>query len=321
MNATDGNFGSLYRDSISNLRATFAANIAWVITGSIAIITNLLIIIMLAKQKSLKNCFQLNILHLAIADCLIGITFVFSGGKRLLCLVTEWGEVSSPSACATELSCSFFATLASLMQVLCIAVDRYFAVASPVFYLSRIKPKYFQIANISAWLMSFALVIPSAHPLRQKKLLIPNCLISLVFTKTYIVLYAAYLKVTITAVIALYIVIYGKVGNRLAKIRNLSGNIMAAKQEMETKVLKTCCWNAGFYFTTVFCITIASEIVSLADGINRRELIIPYLSIACGIMSSSSLLIYLWKSQAVRNDFLTFYWRKTPIQKNAIPAI
>lgn len=303
-------YQTLYLESLISLRTIYPASIVWVVTGSIATITNLMLILMLWRQKREKSYFELNMLHLAIADSLIGVSLIISGSKRIFCLVTEIGDLSTQFKCAVEVSFMNFAILSSVFQIFCIAFDRLFAVLKPIMYHKKQNPKKFQLLNMITWFLSFFIMAIAAYSFQIPVPLNSGCILYNIFRSSYNFTFMTSLAVIILIVIIIYLIIFRTVQLRLKRLEKANGNVEAAKDQMETNVLSSVAFFAAFYFFVGFCVAVITQVVTIISSPTQARAISPYLNTACGLTSGSSLFFYLWKNQRVRRDFIAFYFQR-----------
>lgn len=301
--------GSLLNDSLIVLFQIYPASIAWVICGTMSIVSNSMLIVMLGLSKRETTCFRQNIFYLAVTDFMIGVSLTFSGSKRLYLLMTGISEVSAPWECGIELTFMNIAIVTSIMQIFCIAVDRFVAVIWPVYYHKQMNLKKLKYLSLSLWLLTMVL-IGSGLKFLVAKPWITNCTSSNTFSSLYNLLFLTPTASMVALTLVIYVAILSVVKRRISRISSEKGDVEDAKKEMETNVLNSVVTISTFYFFTVLCTSLGAQIVVFICGPTKAKFITPYLTTAAGITSGSSLFIYLWQNESLRREFVTFYFRK-----------
>ncbi|XP_066506310.1 trace amine-associated receptor 13c-like [Hoplias malabaricus] len=116
------------------------------------VILNLLVIISISHFKQLHTPTNLLILSLAVADFLVGLFVMPMKILQLLDSCWYLGKL----ACALTKLINGILLLASLFNLVFIAVDRYIAISDPMLYSTRVTPLKMSLSIIMGW--SFCLV-------------------------------------------------------------------------------------------------------------------------------------------------------------------
>ena len=167
-------------------------------SGLLAIVIvfgNVLVIMAFIKTTNLRNHVNYFVVGLAIADILVGM---ISLPMWILLLVIQWKGQPMPGY-ATNLSLLFdtldsFAAINSILHLMAISLERFFATAYPIKHRGTSK-RFYRYSVLLIWLVSLLLacskLLPSSEVLKKSRLY----LISLVFILPLIVICAAYISI------------------------------------------------------------------------------------------------------------------------------
>ncbi len=101
-------YAALTAKSLATLYRTRYASIGMACTGSLAFLTNTIVLAAIIRAKNLHNrCFFL-LGQLAIADWLVGVSFLVAGMKRSVRLHYRIAEVHSQLHCIAEMIPNYF---------------------------------------------------------------------------------------------------------------------------------------------------------------------------------------------------------------------
>ncbi len=105
MNSGDKNksYDSLVTSSFNMLISTTPSSIGFIATGLLAVITNIVVIVLIRRTESLRTPSHFLISQLAIADWLVGVSYVATGIKRLIRLSLWIPEVTTQLSCCLEM--------------------------------------------------------------------------------------------------------------------------------------------------------------------------------------------------------------------------
>lgn len=150
---------TIYRDTYPSGYSVTQIVIASVIVTFLMIIIvvgNMLVIIAIATEKSLKNIQNWFIASLAVADFFLGLVIMpFSLANELMgywIFGTVWCDIHSA---ADVLLCT-----ASIMNLCLISLDRYWSITKAVEYLRSRTPVRAVVMITAVWLMSALICIP-----------------------------------------------------------------------------------------------------------------------------------------------------------------
>lgn len=286
--------------------AVIPANYGLIISGIFASIANLsLMFVMFRERKKENTNFIWNMLHLSFADFLLGICATSQGSKGVYDLITHQG--SNKSDCFAQLFFSMFALLAVVTQTFCMSFDRLLSVSIPKTYHFSLSGYKMQLINLSQWLV--AILFPILGPLKFSSQFekIPTCNSTLAFLPMYLQAYIVLLAVYSVAIVVMYISILIRVRTRILRVRRAKGNEDKTKKQLETNVLSSVGLVVGLYFITWLCSTIGAQVANLCCGPTIAQVVIPYLPVTVVFNGFINVLVYLWKNDTVRRDFISVF--------------
>ncbi len=94
--------------SLATLVRTMPATVGLITSGSLAFVTNGIIFLLAYKNKVLRTDSHCLIVQLAVADWLVGVSYIGTGVKRLIRLGNRIPETNSHFNCALEMWLSYF---------------------------------------------------------------------------------------------------------------------------------------------------------------------------------------------------------------------
>ena len=130
-----------------------------VLISSVTIAGNALVLlaILIDPNKQLRTSFNSFVASLALADLCVGLV---AGPVVAAFFFLESLKAYSPPSLRTAMHLIVFvSSTASLGSLAALAVDRYFAVTSPLKYRSRINPTRAAVVSVVIWLASAALTM------------------------------------------------------------------------------------------------------------------------------------------------------------------
>lgn len=195
----------------------------------VGIIGNIMVILVVARTKSMRTPTNCYLLSLAVADCLallsttipIQVDFHFQNGRWV------FGEVG----CRLIIFCQYTTTTASVLSITAFTVERYIAICHPmkaqtVCTVSRAKRIIggtwgFSLIYNSPWLFFVGI--------NMKEPILPICDFSL-DRKHYIVIYMCDLMLLYVSPLLLTCVLYGLIGRMLFRNLTPGGHNDSAKR-------------------------------------------------------------------------------------------
>lgn len=120
------------------------------------LIGNFLVITAILTTKSLKTVTNSFILSLAVADTLVAI-FVLPLSIYMV-IFDNW--IFGNLLCDLWISCDVGLCTASILNLCCISLDRYFAITRPLKYSRQRSPKLAKIMITVVWIGSFLITCP-----------------------------------------------------------------------------------------------------------------------------------------------------------------
>ncbi|XP_020618798.1 octopamine receptor 1-like [Orbicella faveolata] len=139
---------------LSNIEATFLASVN-VVFSLCGIIGNVLVLIVIARNRQLHTVTNVFISSLALADLLVCIV------AQPMNAVFLYGLPPNPVYGMTRKTFSFVSMLASISNLAVLTVDRYIAIVTPMQYQLKANFKRASILLCLIWVISLGLGIPS----------------------------------------------------------------------------------------------------------------------------------------------------------------
>ncbi|XP_019122886.2 trace amine-associated receptor 1-like [Larimichthys crocea] len=240
--------------------------------GSLSVVTvcgNLLVIISIIYFKQLHTPTNSLILSLAVADLLVGV-LVFP-------LTMEF----SFSACLyyDDLFCKVRGTFdvslctASILNLCCISVDRYYAVCQPLTYRTKINNNVAVIMILVSWGVSVLIGIGFITAGMYQDQCSATCLIDVVIASILALIFSFYLPVII--MLCIYLKIFFVAQRQARSIQSTKSGATVSK--MERKATKTLaivmgvflmCWLAFFLCTTIMSFSYVYVPLALIEFLN-----------------------------------------------------
>ncbi|XP_036003052.1 trace amine-associated receptor 1-like [Fundulus heteroclitus] len=250
---------------------SFACVALYVFLGSLSLITvcgNLLVIISIIYFKQLHTPNNYLVLSLAVADLLVGVlVFPFS---MTFTVTSCWYD--------EDLFCKvrgiFDVTLstASILNLCCISIDRYYAVCKPLTYKSTITDRITAIMVLVCWgtaaLIGIGIVIAGFNQGKCEG----NCVIDALISTTLACIFSFYIPVIV--MLAIYLKIFLVAQSQLNSIHSTacqSRKLTAAVSKMERKATKTLavvmgvfllCWSP--YFLCIIFQSLTYDVTPIA---------------------------------------------------------
>ncbi|XP_018552818.1 trace amine-associated receptor 1-like [Lates calcarifer] len=271
--------------------------------GSLSVVTvcgNLLVIISIIYFKQLHTPTNYLILSLAVADLLVGvlvlpISMEFTGSsclyyEHILCKVQDYFDVTL--------------SVASILNLCCISIDRYYAVCQPLTYRTEINVHSAAVMILVTWSVSILLgtgffVVEFNYEKCEEQ-----CLMEFFLLNTLAPLFAFYLPLII--MLCIYLKIFLVAQSQARSIHNTncqstkSGATVSKMERKATKTLATVlgvflmCWFPYFLCYTFQLLSLMLVPVALSEAL------------ICFALSNSMLnpfiyaLFYSWFRSAFR---------------------
>ncbi|TKS75819.1 Trace amine-associated receptor 1 [Collichthys lucidus] len=222
----------------------------YIFLGSLSVVTicgNLLVIISVIYFKQLHIPTNYLILSLAVADLLVGV------------LVRPFSMAFTVTSCwyhegfFCKVRGSFDVTLstASILNLCCISIDRYFAVCRPLTYRSKINDRVIGIMILVSWgvagLIGIGIIIAGFNQGKCEE----SCLIEALISTTLACIFSFYIPVII--MLSIYLKIFLVAQRQANSIQSTKSGATVSK--MERKATKTLaivmgvfllCWTPYF---------------------------------------------------------------------------
>jgi len=238
----------------------------------ITICGNLLVIISVFYFQQLHTPTNYLILSLAVADLLVGlIVFPFSMAFSLSSCVYHEGVF-----CKVRGSFDISLSSASILNLCCISIDRYYAVCQPLTYRTKISYRVIVVMIMVSWgvavLIGVSIVIAGLNNEKCEE----RCLIDVLLENTIGPIMTFYLPVII--MLCIYLKIFFVAQTQARSIRNTarskSGAVVSKMERKATKTLATVlgvfllCLTPFFLCVTFLPLSNNSVPVSVIETLN-----------------------------------------------------
>ncbi|XP_041815272.1 trace amine-associated receptor 1-like [Chelmon rostratus] len=227
----------------------------YVFLGSLSVVTvcgNLLVIISIVYFKQLHVPTNYLILSLAVADLSVGV-LVFPSSMAVTVTSCWYHE---GLFCKVRGSFDVTLSTASILNLCCISIDRYYAVCQPLAYRSKINDRAIGIMILVSWgvaaLIGIGIVIAGFNQGKCEE----SCLIDALISTTLACIFSFYIPVIIMLCIYLKIFIVAqKQANSIQNTSCQSSKSGTTVSKMERKATKTLaivmgvfllCWTPYF---------------------------------------------------------------------------
>ncbi|XP_026197559.1 trace amine-associated receptor 1-like [Anabas testudineus] len=249
----------------------------YIFLGSLSVVTmcgNLLVIISIIYFKQLHIPTNYLILSLAVADLLVGV-LVFPSSMALTVTSCWYHE-----ALFCKVRGSFDVTLstASILNLCCISVDRYYAVCQPLTYKSKINHSVVVIMILMSWgiaaLIGVGIIIAGFNQGKCEG----SCLTDALISTTLACIFSFYMPVIIMLCIYLKILLVAqRQANRIQSTICQSTKSEATVSKMERKATKTLatvmgvfllCWTPYFLCIVFQPLTYSVTPVAVIETLN-----------------------------------------------------
>jgi len=141
-------------EDLSNIEATFLASVN-VVFSLCGIIGNVLVLLVVTRNRQLHTVTNIFISSLALADLLVCMV------AQPMNAVFLYGLPPNPVYGMTRKTFSFFSMLASISNLAVLTIDRYIAIVSPMQYQLKANFKSAFSLLCLIWVISLGLGIPS----------------------------------------------------------------------------------------------------------------------------------------------------------------
>ncbi|XP_041815263.1 trace amine-associated receptor 1-like [Chelmon rostratus] len=226
----------------------------YVFLGSLSVVTicgNLLVIISIIYFKQLHTPTNSLILSLAVADLLVGlVVFPFNMEFSISSCV-----FSENVFCKVRESFDVTLCTASIFNLCCISIDRYYAVCHPLTYRTKINVHVVVIMIVVSWSVSLLVAIgPEVAGLNHERCE-QNCIIDVLLAYILGTNFSFYLPVIL--MLCIYLKIFLVAQRQVRSIQGTKSGATASKMERKsTKTLATVmgvflmCWTPFFICTS-----------------------------------------------------------------------
>lgn len=305
--------------SLQTLNLQASALACWSLIGTVAIISNICVVITIVKSKSLHSKFFCSLASLAVADLCSGSFFMIQGLKKLIYVILNKPETSSQLSCLLQMVPGIWGLTVSDSLTLGLSLDRLLAMALPIVYRMRLGNNYVLILNLSCWTFSTIFSATAFYVNDLRKLfhvcyavVTPDLWFQNLMSEIRMCQALANLLLFTTTLIILKI--------RLRKSRSMSSEERRRQKEsMEINMIKTL----GVILIVYALLKWGSSILltSLLNYMppNTRVTVTPFNALLPCLYSASHFFVYLGMSITFRKAFCkVILKRKTePVLSNS----
>uniref|UniRef100_A0A3B4YAL3 Trace amine associated receptor 1 n=1 Tax=Seriola lalandi dorsalis TaxID=1841481 RepID=A0A3B4YAL3_SERLL len=249
----------------------------YILLGSLSVVTicgNLLVIISIIYFKQLHTPTNYLILSLAVADLLVGVlVFPFS---MAFTVTSCWYH--EDIFCKVRGSFDVTLSTASILNLCCISIDRYYAVCQPLTYKSKINDRVILIMILVSWglaaLIGIGIIIAGFNQGKCEE----SCLIDALISTTLACIFSFYIPVIIMLCIYLKIFLVAqKQANSIQSTTCQSNKSGATVSKMERKATKTLatvlgvfllCWTPYFLCIVFQPLTYSITPIAVIETLN-----------------------------------------------------
>ncbi|XP_034556040.1 trace amine-associated receptor 1-like [Notolabrus celidotus] len=244
-----------------NTTIVFTSNVSitcillYIYLGSLSVVTicgNLLVIISIIYFKQLHSPTNYLILSLAVADLLVGVVvFPFS---MAFTVTSCWYH--EDFFCKIRGSFDVTLSTASILNLCCISIDRYYAVCQPLTYKSKVNNNVIGLMILVSWgiaaLIGVGITVAGFNQGKCEG----SCLMDALISTTLACIFSFYIPVII--MLCIYLKIFLVAQRQANTIQNTTGQSLksgAAVSKMERKATRTLaivmgvfilCWTPYF---------------------------------------------------------------------------
>uniref|UniRef100_A0A3Q3LG65 Trace amine-associated receptor 1-like n=1 Tax=Mastacembelus armatus TaxID=205130 RepID=A0A3Q3LG65_9TELE len=243
----------------------------YIFLGSLSVVTicgNLLVIISIIYFKQLHVPTNYLILSLAVADLLVGV-LVFPSNMAFT--VTQcWHQENL--FCKIRGSFDVTLSTASILNLSCISIDRYYAVCQPLIYKSKINYRVVVTMILVSWGVAALIGIGIITAGFNQGKCEDNCLLDALISTTLACIFSFYIPVII--MLSIYLKIFLVAQRQASSIQNTISHVTKSRvtvNKMERKATKTLatvmgvflmCWTP--YFLCMIFQPLAYEVTPIA---------------------------------------------------------
>lgn len=298
------NFSSPLLTNISLTMTTNSTAVCGLTLGLIALISNVLVCLVLAKGSEKKLCnFRLNAFQKSIGNIIFSFFFV--------CLITYSQAISGGhgqfnfNACEILMIGNFIGIISIPSQSICLSLDRLAATVFPIFYYKHIHTTYRScFMNAFMWVLSLTLGV--FWPLFSHQLS-PNrhCTEDIVSPEYQKPLMNILLSFMVFSFSNYFVILVVKSTHECLNYKTKDETV---KHQIKTdiKVMRTTGLIATCQF--FFWVVPFSYLVIVQDGSPKSfSLFLPYCLCLTQFNSCMSLPIYLISVEGMRSDFLNLF--------------
>ncbi|KAJ8032499.1 Muscarinic acetylcholine receptor M1 [Holothuria leucospilota] len=153
-----------------SVRINIPAAIPWYILAVATILTNGLVLLSFAKEKRLRTYINYYVINLALADFSVGIVIIPT--YSVIVMLGWYWPFFGFYGCKIFQGVSYALVTVSILSVIAIAIDRFYATVSPIHYFSYRRKRNAVRINILCWIIAFSIWIPfnTLWPIMSKKI-------------------------------------------------------------------------------------------------------------------------------------------------------
>ena len=256
-----------------------------------AIFTNGIVIVTVARTRSLHRPANILLSSLALSDLLVGAT-VQPAMIAILLSLNAGGSCCpsnvAPSRLVMEALLPFFG-INPFVQICVMSWDRFKAVSSPMIYRAEVTNKKALVISVMSWLAWVALFVCIR--------IVPRS-----FTRVFLIAAGASV---VTFIVVIQVCTIRAIRRRNAQIADINASVERNAFAKEKKMAVTLRWILALNLLS-FCPQILYSISALINGevTATHKLLFPWVRLMLCLNSSLGPIVYFWRHKNMRSAAL-----------------
>jgi hypothetical protein len=305
--------------SLSILANLSNAHLCWIIFGFLCILTNLLVLITIIRTKDLHNKSQWIVFSLSLGELLYGVGMFATGTRRYAYYFFSKPDTIVTLHCMLIQFCCEIPGNAAFFFITALGIDRFLAVALPIFYHKINERRYIICVNAICW--AFSIVwIPMAFRNNDVNAIVPVCLAIMVYTEEYLNMWARIGEASLILMVIIYTSTAAIIGFRYWKTKwNSATQKSEWMKEMQIRTFRTVIAIGICHLIFYGCSSLSYTI--LVSFLNESDVqkAAPYTGLFSFLNTMSHFFIYLIFSSQFREAFFALMNKKNVVTPLQIP--
>lgn len=300
------------RQSLTMLRSQYVPMVISTLLCMFAVITNALLIVIIAKTKELHNRSQFIIVSHSFAEMLQSLFGTVVYGRRAFCATFSIPDVSNQLNCVIFQVPFVISAKVAMLEILVLGIDRMLCVGAPITYRQLNPKRYVLGLNLACWAFVLAHV-PFQFLGVDKNGSVPVCMYTLAFPAAYRSSDSLEGEIIVALTVFVYalaigFVVYRYWGQKWRTLaeRNSWGRrikLGAFKMMMTVGCIFVACWGIG---------QAAIYITNWYGSPSTAAMYGPYISLLLTLNTSSHFFVYYFLSSIFREAAKNVLSRKAP---------